>query len=156
MHFVSIFAECAGLGTPLSLAALTSVSPAPPRGEPSHHRQQRQSWRSGKETGKFASLQSFPLSTGVTWLPLWGSWHRVRKRPVTERGTKKRPLSQTLSAGLSAGFCQLYNFCEKENFGLAQTSRFRSRVIRACTASAGLMPLLTMAFTVCTMGISTW
>ena len=83
--------------------------------------------------------------------PPWPSGPAERPRKK-----EKRPLSQTLSAGLSAGFCQLYNFCEKENFGLAQTSRFRSRVIRACTASAGLMPLLTMAFTVCTMGISTW
>ena len=79
------FAERGGLGTPLRRFA-----PAPPQGEPSHHRQQRQSWRSGKEIGKFASPQSFPLSTGVTWLPPWGSWHRVRQRPVTERGAKKK------------------------------------------------------------------
>ena len=38
MHFVSIFAECAGLGTPLSLAALAGVSPALPQGEPSYAR----------------------------------------------------------------------------------------------------------------------
>ena len=37
---------------------------------------------------------------------------------MTERGaTKKRPLSRALSAGLLAGFWQLYIFCEKENFG---------------------------------------
>ena len=48
-----------------------------------------------------------------TWLPLRGSW-----REAPERGEKqqkeKHPLSRALSAGLAAGFCPLYNFCEKE------------------------------------------
>ena len=57
MRSISIFTERASLDTPLSLAALAGVSPALPQGEPSHHRQQRQSWWSGKETGKVASPQ---------------------------------------------------------------------------------------------------
>ena len=85
MCSVSIFCRACGFDTPLSLAALTGVSPAPPRGEPSHHRQQRQSWRSGKAKEKFASPQSFSLFTGVTWLPLRG--HEQRPRPADETGS---------------------------------------------------------------------
>src|SRR5699024_1126306 len=36
---------------------------------------------------------------------------------------EKRPLLRALSAGLAAGFGQLYNFCEKENFSSLQISR---------------------------------
>ena len=85
MCSVSIFCRACGFDTPLSLAALAGVSPAPPRGEPSHHRQQRQSWRSGKAKEKFASPQSFSLFTGVTWLPLRG--HEQRPRPADETGS---------------------------------------------------------------------
>ena len=73
MRFISIFTECAGLGTPLSLAALAGVSPALPQGGG-----KRTCVSPGalggeaKQREKFASPQGFPLSTGITWLPPMG------------------------------------------------------------------------------------
>ena len=87
------FTECAGLGTPLRRFA-----PAPPQGEPSHHRQQRQSWRSGRGSEKFASPQSFSLFTGVTWLPPWDC--AAEARPADERVLRTKQPKRSRGSGL--------------------------------------------------------
>ena len=71
--------------TPLSHRGLAPPVPAPPRGEPSYHRQQRETWRSGRVSEKFASPLPNRHLRVYTWLPLRG--HEQRPRPADEAGS---------------------------------------------------------------------
>ena len=96
------------------------------------------------------------------------SFARARRRPKQKQGTATVPpqaaeramraLRSDQTKQKSARFralCAFVSFCKKEKEIQKVSSAFGSRVIRRWTASAGLMPWLTTAFTVWTMGIST-
>ena len=82
---------------------------------------------------------------------------RLRGEPrLRRRGPKTGP-AERQSKQKSARFralCAFAFFAKKDIQKVS--SALGSRVIRRRTASAGLMPWLTTAFTVCTMGMSTW